>query len=83
MAKRAMVTGASEGIGHELAKKLAKDGYSVTGVARSEAKLKDLVKELGAGHDLLVADLATEAGQDVAGDARYFQAHERRQQLVG
>ena len=64
MAKRAMVTGASEGIGHELAKKLAKDGYSVTGVARSEAKLKDLVKELGTGHDLLVADLATEAGQD-------------------
>lgn len=64
MSKWAMVTGASEGIGHELAKKLSQNGYFVTGVARSEAKLKELVKELGTGHDYVVADLATDAGQD-------------------
>lgn len=63
MAKWAMVTGASEGIGHEVAIRLAKTGYSVTGVARSETKLQDLVKTLGAGHDFIVADLATDAGQ--------------------
>lgn len=69
MSKRAMVTGASEGIGHEIAKQLAKAGYSVTGVARNEAKLKDLMKDLGPGHDYLVADLATDAGQDKAAKA--------------
>ncbi|MEK7661031.1 MAG: SDR family NAD(P)-dependent oxidoreductase, partial [Pseudomonadota bacterium] len=58
------VTGASEGIGRVLAIKLAQSGYKITGVARSEEKLRALVNELGDGNSYLVADLATDAGQE-------------------
>ena len=58
MAKTAMVTGASGGIGLEFAERLAKDGYQVTLVARGEAKLKEIVARLGAGHRAIAADLS-------------------------
>jgi short-subunit dehydrogenase len=35
MEKKALVTGASEGIGNVFAKKLAQKGFTVTGVARN------------------------------------------------
>ena len=56
--KKALVTGASEGIGRAFAQSLAREGYEVTAVARSEARLSELVKELGAGHRYLVQDLS-------------------------
>ena len=56
--KTALVTGASSGIGEVFARELARDGYKVTCVARSQDKLESLVKELGQGHRVLVADLA-------------------------
>jgi len=56
--KTALVTGASSGIGAVFARELARDGYAVTCVARSKDKLEALLKELGSGHRLLVADLA-------------------------
>jgi short-subunit dehydrogenase len=59
--KRALVTGASSGIGHVFAKELAKENYIVTGVARGEDKLKSIFQELGAGHNYMVADLANPA----------------------
>ena len=58
--KKALVTGASRGIGAVFARALARDGYRVTGVARSEEELRDLVHELGEGHRYLVADLSDE-----------------------
>lgn len=73
--KKALVTGASEGIGYVFAKRLAAEGYEVTAVARNEGKLKQLVAEMGAGHSYVVADLATAAGQDAiiqAISARHF-----------
>ena len=53
MKRRALVTGASEGIGRSFALKLAAVGFSVTAVARTESRLKELITELGAnlGHD--------------------------------
>jgi len=42
-----LITGASSGIGRELAKQLVKDGHVVWGVARRENLLNDLKKELG------------------------------------
>jgi short-subunit dehydrogenase len=70
MAKRAFITGASEGIGAALAKNLAGRGYQITGIARNEEKLKNLLQELaGDGHKFIVADLSTRAGQDKAVDA--------------
>lgn len=56
--KTALVTGASSGIGAVFARELAKEGYTVTCVARSQDKLQGLVKELGSGHRVLAADLA-------------------------
>ena len=67
--KTALVTGASSGIGAVFARQLAKDGYRVTCVARSRDKLENLVKELGPGHRILVADLADKSQlQRVAAD---------------
>jgi short-subunit dehydrogenase len=57
--KRAMVTGASGGIGYAFAIELAKLGYTITAIARREDPLKALVKELsGHGHTYLLADLS-------------------------
>lgn len=59
----AMVTGASEGLGRAFAKRLAGDGYKIVAVARNEARLHELVGELGdGGHSFLTADLCETAG---------------------
>jgi uncharacterized protein len=71
MAKTAMVTGSSGGIGLEFAERLAKEGYQLTLVARGEAKLKELATKLGTGHRALVADLSNPADiKRVADDVR-------------
>ncbi|MGW5513454.1 SDR family NAD(P)-dependent oxidoreductase [Nocardia africana] len=65
---KALVTGASAGIGRAFATALAAEGFSVTAVARDADRLADLTGELGSGHDHLAADLTTEHG--VAAAAR-------------
>jgi uncharacterized protein len=52
----AVVTGASKGIGHQLARELASRGAHVTVVARSEAPLKALADEINGS--AVVADLS-------------------------
>jgi short-subunit dehydrogenase len=63
---RVLVTGASAGIGAELAREFAKHGHHLVLVARSEDKLMALAGELNAGHDtdtlVIAADLATPEG---------------------
>ncbi|TDQ05336.1 SDR family NAD(P)-dependent oxidoreductase [Labedaea rhizosphaerae] len=61
-AKRALVTGASAGIGRAFAAALAAAGYTVTAVARRADRLAELLSEMGPGHDHLVADLSTADG---------------------
>ena len=67
--KRALITGASEGIGLAIAAKLAAQGYTITGVARSEDRLSAAMNGLGSNHDSIVADVASEAGRQKVIDA--------------
>jgi short-subunit dehydrogenase len=62
-----VVTGASSGIGTELARGLARRGYPLMLVARREDRLEKLAGELRAAHDVAVdvaaLDLGTEEGR--------------------
>lgn len=56
--KKALITGASGGIGLEVAKRLAAQGFSLTLVARNEVKLGSLQESLGRDrHQILPLDL--------------------------
>ncbi|QQR91086.1 MAG: SDR family NAD(P)-dependent oxidoreductase [Myxococcales bacterium] len=57
--KRALVTGASSGIGKVFAQKLAEQGSALTLVARTQTKLEELKTTLtGEGHEVLTTDLS-------------------------
>ncbi len=63
---RALVTGASAGIGRNFAEHLARTGHDLVIVARREDRLRALAEELGAATqadvEVLAADLASDAG---------------------
>jgi len=65
--KIAVVTGASSGIGAVYADRLAKRGYDLVLVARRADRLQALADQIAREHgvkaELMIADLATEAGQ--------------------
>jgi uncharacterized protein len=61
-----VVTGASSGIGIELARELARRGLGVTLVARREDKLRDLAAELVAAYGIRAAVIATDLADEGA-----------------
>lgn len=56
---RAVITGASAGIGRDMARLLAEKGYELTLVARREDRLRELAEELPVPCQVLVADLSS------------------------
>lgn len=63
---RALITGASSGIGLELARLCAKRGYDIVIVARSEDKLAELARELRAEDGVEVTVLAADLSRHEA-----------------
>jgi short-subunit dehydrogenase len=70
----ALVTGASSGIGLDLARELAKNSHDVVLVARTASKLQEVAKELqksGVSADVIVADLSRpNAAADVVAELK-------------
>ncbi len=64
--RRALVCGASQGIGKAISHELASNGASVVLLARNQQALDDLARSLpashGQRHDVLVVDMADEVG---------------------
>ncbi|MET0447150.1 MAG: SDR family NAD(P)-dependent oxidoreductase [Aeromicrobium sp.] len=73
MTRRALVTGATSGIGHAFAVELAKRGHDLVIVARTTDRLEDVAATIRAKHDVdvevLTADLSTDAGMQAAANA--------------
>ena len=63
---RVFITGASSGIGAELARHYAGRGASLGLVARRESALRDLVRQLPGRHQILVADVTDAAAMRAA-----------------
>lgn len=67
--KKVLITGASDGIGFEIAKQMAQKGYLVTLVARNAEKLQKAIGQLsGTGHQFVVADLTKKEDTHKIGD---------------
>ncbi len=76
---RALVTGASAGIGATFARKLARRGYNLILVSRRRDRMEALAQELG-GAEVLPADLANDA--DVRRVVDHISAEARLELLV-
>ena len=67
--KRAVVTGASSGIGAATVRALAADGWTVVALARREEKLKALADDIGEQVSYVVCDVTDETSTQLAVDA--------------
>ena len=75
--KTVLITGASSGIGKELAKKFASEGYDIIGVARNEKDLEQLKYALKQQHQaemfFVTKDLAQDgAAQEIYNEVKKF-----------
>lgn len=69
--KTALVTGATSGIGHEIAKLLAKDGYDLIIVGRDQGELEALAPELSQGKSITITPLAKDLFEPGAAEELY------------
>ena len=54
---KALITGASSGLGYDMAHILSEKGYDIIAVARREDRLKNLAQELSTNIEIIVADV--------------------------
>ena len=54
---KALITGASSGIGRDMARILSSMGFETILIARREDRLKELQKELGTKSEIICADV--------------------------
>lgn len=78
--KTALITGASSGIGYELAKVFARNGHDLVLVARSETELRRIAQELEAACGIAVTVIAKDLFEPQAAHEVYQQT--RRQGIV-
>jgi len=62
----ALITGATSGIGYELAKLFAKDGYRLVLVARDQGKLEQIAREFKQNHDVFVKIISADLSKSKA-----------------
>src|SRR4051794_24890568 len=72
-----LVTGASSGIGAEIARELAKRGHGVTLAARREDRLTELAEELGSEHGVRAETVALDVTDAEARNGLPAQLEER------
>lgn len=66
--RRALITGASSGIGTAMARQLSGQGVELVISGRNESRLHELANELGESTEIVVADLGTNEGVDLVED---------------
>ena len=66
MPKTALITGASSGIGLELARLFARDKFDLALVARDEKKLTEIAKQLEQTHGVVVQVIALDLSEPSA-----------------
>ena len=78
----ALVTGASSGIGAELAKLCAAGGYDLVLVARTTAKLQELAGSLSKTHGIAARPLAVDLADAAAPQAIFEQTRGDRVEIL-
>ncbi len=73
----ALITGASAGIGHELAKVFAANGHNLILVARRKQKLVSLARNLSSKHAIEATPIAMDLAADGAAEALFAEVAER------
>ena len=71
MRKTALITGASSGIGYELSKVFAKNGYNLVLVSRNMEKLKTVSEEIKKRHDVRVKVIPKDLSKSAAPQELY------------
>jgi uncharacterized protein len=74
---RALITGASGGIGLELAREFAGHGHSVVLVARNEVRLREIATELVRAHSVEAAVIAADLGERNGPEALFGEVQRR------
>lgn len=78
-----MITGASSGIGLEMAKMLAKKNYNLILIARSEQRLNQIQKELTEKHNVVIQIMLIDLAEKNAAQDIYNQVKENNWQVAG